>query len=57
MILSLSEFIEVQIIGTRQIRTHIIASQFPEKNHIIDLLLFKQPNIVAMEPNEFNFSI
>ena len=52
-IYSATEFEEVQVIGTKHIRRKVHAVQFPEKNHIIDLLLMKQEHILKIEEKEF----
>lgn len=36
------EFEEIQLIGSKKIKNHIIASQLPEMNHIYDLVYNKE---------------
>lgn len=52
-IYSLLEFEEIQVIGSKHIHRKITAVQFPEKNHIIDLLLLKQDHILTINREEY----
>ena len=47
------EFEEIQVIGSRHTRRRVTATQFPEKNFIIDLVLAKEENIVKISREEF----
>jgi len=45
-ILSRHEFEEIQLIGSKKIKNHIMASMLPEMNHIYDLVYNKE---IALE--------
>lgn len=51
-ILSLTEFEEIKIVGEKRVKQHVVASQYPEKVFINDLL-FKEGSAELISEQDY----